>query len=432
MEIISVLKMDVDNKTIVRKHEAEDFNCKTQLIVQQSQEAIFYYQGVAQDVFGPGRYTLDTANLPVLSGLIKRVTGDESPFHAEVYFVNKVEQMGITWGTPDPFVVTESDPDFPEEEYAFNITARGTMNLKVDNSRKLIEKIVGTESILSQDAFIDKAFEESISIIKSVLSKTISGGNYSVVTIDQHLMELGTDVHPLIKEAMLDYGIEISKFVVSNVKKPEDNQAYKDLIAAKNEKLRIKKLMRQNESARTLKEGEIERSMLEAKFEAERKVLEAQARAMSRQTEGYTYEQERSFDIAQGIAENAGTGNLANLGIGLGMMTGLSGTIGNQVANTASQAFAGINLNTQQVNAPAGPSATVVGMAGAPVAAPAGEGAADANMIFCPSCGAKIPKGKFCMECGFKFEETEPVCKSCGNKLIPGAKFCMECGTPVN
>ena len=117
---------------------------------------------------------------------------------------------------------------------------------------------------------------------------------------------------------------------------------------------------------------------------------------------------ERSFDIAQGIAENAGTGNLANLGIGLGMMTGLSGTIGNQVANTASQAFAGINLNTQQVNAP------------------------DANMIFCPSCGAKIPKGKFCMECGFKFEETEPVCKSCGNKLIPGAKFCMECGTPVN
>lgn len=426
MEIISVLKMDVDNKTIVKKHEAEDFNCKTQLIVQQSQEAIFYYQGVAQDVFGPGRYTLDTANLPVLSGLIKRVTGDESPFHAEVYFVNKVEQMGINWGTPDSFVVTEADPDFPEEEYAFNITARGTMNLKVDNSRKLIEKIVGTEPILSQEAFIDRAFEESVSIIKSVLSKTISGANYSIVTVDQHLMELGADVNPLINEAMLDYGIEISKFVVSNIKKPEDNQAYNDLIAAKNERLRIKKIMRQNESAKTMKEGEIERGMLEARFEAERKVLEAQARAASRQTEGFTYEQERGFDIAEAVASNAGTGNLANLGIGLGMMTGLGGTIGSQVANTANQAFANVNLNSQSANTMAPQVTPVVGVAGA--------GASEQeNMIFCPSCGSKIPKGKFCMECGYKFEETtEPVCKNCGNKLLPGAKFCMECGTPAN
>ena len=87
------------NNTIIWKYHAEDFNTQSKLIVHESQEAIFLANGRALDTFGPGTHTLDTKNIPLLCHLINIPTGGVSPFHCEVYFINKTVQMAVKWGT---------------------------------------------------------------------------------------------------------------------------------------------------------------------------------------------------------------------------------------------------------------------------------------------------------------------------------------------
>ena len=136
--IAEVLKYEGDNSTFIWKHPSEDFNSLTQLIVHESQEAIFFMNGQALDLFGPGRYTLETQNIPRIGKILNRTTGDVSPFHCEVYYINKTVQMALKWGTDSK--VRYIDPDFgiPVE-----LGASGELNLTVSDSRKLFVKLVG-------------------------------------------------------------------------------------------------------------------------------------------------------------------------------------------------------------------------------------------------------------------------------------------------
>ena len=99
MAIFNVIKYEGDNTTFIWKHPCEDFNIFSQLVVHESQEAIFFKDGQALDLFGPGRYTLKTQNIPIIGKVLNLATGGLSPFHCEVYFINKSEQMAIKWGT---------------------------------------------------------------------------------------------------------------------------------------------------------------------------------------------------------------------------------------------------------------------------------------------------------------------------------------------
>ena len=144
--IAQIIKYEGDNSTFIWKHPGEDFNSLSQLIVHESQEAVFFMNGQALDLFGPGRYTLETQNIPRLGKILNRTTVDRSPFHCEVYFINKTEQMAIRWGT-------DSKVQFVEPTYGFlvSIGASGEMSLRADDSRKLLIKLVGTETDLSQE-----------------------------------------------------------------------------------------------------------------------------------------------------------------------------------------------------------------------------------------------------------------------------------------
>ena len=101
MSITDVIKYEGNNQTFIWKHPSEDFNTGSQLIVHETQEAIFFLNGQALDSFGPGRHELETQNLPLLNGISKITTGGVSPFHSEVYFVNLIEQMASA-GEPIP------------------------------------------------------------------------------------------------------------------------------------------------------------------------------------------------------------------------------------------------------------------------------------------------------------------------------------------
>ena len=145
-KIADIIKYEGDNSTFIWKHPCEDFYTTTQLIVHESQEAIFFLNGQALDLFGPGRHTLETQNIPIIGKFLSRTTGGETPFHCEVYFINKTEQMAIKWGT-------DSKVQYIEPTYGFPIAlgASGEMSLRAEDSRKLLIKLIGAENYLGRE-----------------------------------------------------------------------------------------------------------------------------------------------------------------------------------------------------------------------------------------------------------------------------------------
>ena len=145
MVIIDVLKYDGPNDVLIWKWRSESNSSReqelrmgSQLIVNQSQEACFYKGGELLDVFGPGTHTLSTKNLPVLSGFVGLVYGGDSPFSAEVYFINKAVSMNAKFGLV-PFNMVE-----PTFKVPIPISCRGSFALVIENAKLFLTKMVGT------------------------------------------------------------------------------------------------------------------------------------------------------------------------------------------------------------------------------------------------------------------------------------------------
>ena len=229
--IADVIKYEGDNSTFVWKHPCEDFNSLTQLIVHESQEAIFFMNGQALDTFGPGRYTLETQNIPKIGGLLN-ITGDEKPFHCEVYFINKTVQMAVKWGTDSKVRYID-----PESGVPLELGACGEMNLKVVDGRKLLIKLVGTMNGIAWDnnggnftKSLQNSFRPLISTaVKSNLTASIKAQNINILEVDEHLAELGDALHKKIVPGFEEYGLTIPQFYLTNVVLPENDPNFKKI-----------------------------------------------------------------------------------------------------------------------------------------------------------------------------------------------------------
>lgn len=327
-DLVQVIKYEGDNTTFIWKHPREDFNLGSQLIVHESQEAIFFMNGQALDLFGPGRYTLNTQNIPLVGGAVKLVTDGETPFHCEVYFINKTEQMGIKWGTDSK--VNYLDPNF--NNYPFPVGASGQMSLRVSDSRKLLLKLVGTASGLSQGTLVSYFQGPMMMKIKSYLPAVLTKHAIPIFDIDQHMAEFSEDLHEMLTKDFSNYGVEISRFWINALVKPEDDPTYRKL-----QELRGKQMT-------AIDEAKLQQQvdLIHQGTKTQKMVMEAQAIATKRQTEGFTYQQERAYDVAERVASNEGIGNFSNTGIGLGMMGGIAGGMGATMADITSSALSPI------------------------------------------------------------------------------------------
>ena len=415
MKIAEVIKYEGDNKTIIWKHPSEDFNTLSQLIVHQSQEAILFLNGQALDTFGPGRHTLKTENIPLLTKALNILTDGENPFHCEVYFINKVEQMAIKWGTQNKFTFNET---IGENVVPFEIGARGEMSIRVDNSRQLLLKLVGTENMLTQEQLIDYFFGIVVNQVKANLARTMREQNMSIFTVDEYLVDLSNVLKPVIEKELLDYGVQVEKFVVVSIKKPEDDPNY----------IKFRTLKFRNYA--DIEEARLEQSKLniEKQGEVDRMLLESKGMVIKRQQEGYTYQQERGFDIASQAASNEAVGQFSSMGIGLGLATGIGGTIGNQVNMMTNSVMSSVD-NAPNKNIVCTKCGEILSH-DAMFCHKCGEKVVKEEHIECPSCKKSIVKGMFCIYCGYKFEEKK-FCKSCGVELPSDAIFCVKCGSKV-
>ena len=339
-KILDVIKYEGDNQTFIWKHPVEDFNTMSQLIVHESQEAVFFMNGQALDLFGPGRHTLETQNIPLLRRLINIPTGGVSPFHCEVYFINKTEQMAIKWGT-------DSKVQYMDPEYKFPVAigASGQMSLKVADSRRLLVKLVGTESILSQEKLTQFFRAFLMTRVKTYIAQVMKAKQINIFEIDANLSEFSDDIKALLISDFGEYGISLEQFLVTNIVKPDGDPRYeqlKELHARQYTEIENAKLHKQ-------------RAIIEAEEDAQKVIIASQAQATKRAQEGYTYQQERGFDVAQDVAQNEAVGQFTNMGVGFGTMAGVGGAVGGLVGGALNNAInqnAPLNEAAQPTNTP--------------------------------------------------------------------------------
>ena len=453
--LASIIKFEGDNEALIWKHPIEDFNYGSQLIVHESQEAIFFRDGQALDLFGAGRYTLETQQLPLLESLYKLPTDTEGTFHSEVYFINKTVQMSIKWGTPDKLRFIDPLTSTPLE-----LGVSGEMNLQVADSRRLLLKLVGTQSGIAwddRDGFA-KSLRESfrpliVNTVKSTLPGIIRDSQIDLLEIDQHVDDISATLREKLLPGFAEYGLTIPQFCVTHIVLPEDDPNFKRIRELHTVMLQtrmyqaeatVKTVQAQSEASyRTAQEESkaaitaaqrkvvLEQQTTEtelARREAERKLIHAQADAEARRLEGageadvtrmtglseaevmrakgYTQRDVLDADVKKAYA--AGLGQMGSNGGGsaLGDIAGLGVTLG---------AMGGVINMTKGAVAPMFEQASP--------AVPAGSG------WDCPACGKKAISSNFCPDCGAKKPEASSGwdCPSCGTKNIV-SNFCPNCG----
>lgn len=456
--LASIIKYEGDNETLVWKHPIEDFNFGSQLIVHESQEAIFFRDGQALDLFGAGRYTLETQQLPLLEKVYKLPTDTEGTFHSEVYYINLATQMGIKWGTDSKVRLFD-----PASGLHIELGASGEFNIRVTNSRKLLLKLVGTTSGFGQTELLGdgscKGFFRAMVMtqVKSFLAQTIRENNINVLTIDEHLMALSTALLEKINVGLDEYGLTMPEFFVSRIVTPDDDPNFKRMkeqyaeqyLLVRQEQIRKSEAeamqARKAVEAQTAAQmkiigaqGEAEALKIQKQAEAEAYRMQAAAEAEEMRMKGYTYQQETSRQVGLeamknglGGAEGSGAlGDIAGLGMTLGAMGGVIGMTKDALSpmmDMGSQMGAqiGATINSQNAEQPWNCSCGQKGVSG----------------NFCSNCGAKRPEkpntwdcvcgqkgitGNFCSNCGAKRPVPTWNC-SCGKTEIAG-NFCDNCG----
>ena len=314
--LASIIKYEGDGETLVWKHPIEDFNLGSQLIVHESQEAVFFRDGQALDSFGPGRYTLETQQLPMLEKLYKLPTDTEGTFHSEVYFVNLATQMGVKWGTDSKVRLFD-----PASGLHVELGASGEFNIRVSNARKLLLRVVGTTSALKQYDLLGngKGFFRAMVMtqVKSYLAAAIREKSISVLEIDERLMELSEALRDKINPRLEEYGLEIAEFFVSRVVTPDDDPNFrkmKEQFAEQYLGVRQEQIRRQEAEAAARRkaveaqteaqikiigaQGEAEALKIHKQAEAEAYRMQATAEAEEMRMKGFTYQQQTARQVA--------------------------------------------------------------------------------------------------------------------------------------
>lgn len=326
----------------------------TQLVVQESQEAILFRDGQALDLFGPGRYVLSTDNIPLLRRLINLPTGGETPFKAHVWFVNKLNILDVKWGTLSPLLLRD-----PEYQIPIPVRAYGQFGVRIRDSRKFLLKLVGTRTRLTRDELVDSFRGLLLSRIGDMVASYITLRKINIFDISAYLKDMSDEAAEEVRPVFEEYGIEPANFFFGSINVPEDDEAVQDLKKAMSERARMNVM-------------------------------------------GYNYQQRRSFDAMEGMAQASGSGDgggggnpLLGAGMGLGAGLGMGGAFG-QMASQMGQF-----LN----------------------ASPTGASRA------CPKCGKTCGEGRFCPSCGASLA---PGCPHCGAEIAADARFCSKCGKPIS
>lgn len=212
------------NEMVVRIPEtgSGDFRLGSQVIVRESQTAVFFRDGKALDTFGPGRHTITTANLPLLASLLRLGTGGKDIFTAEVYFVNRRDFLDMKWGTPEPIALR--DPDLG----LARLRAFGTYSMAISDPQLFVTKVVGTMG-LYQTSQIQGYLR---SIIVSKLTDVLGESKKGLFDLPALFDELSAAVRAKVSDEFKLLGIDLKQFFIESISPTEETQQAIDKRAA--------------------------------------------------------------------------------------------------------------------------------------------------------------------------------------------------------
>ncbi len=388
--VIDVIKYEGDNRTFIQKYPCEDFNTGSQLIVHESQEAVFFRDGKALESFGAGRHTLETQNMPRLKDHFNAIAGGKSVFHAEVYFINLTTQLGVKWGTDSKIRMFD-----PISGLHLELGACGTFNIKVIDGRKLLLKVVGATSGFTQDNVFGTTSSATnyfrgmiVAKVKSNLARAIRENDINVLEVDEHTDELADILKNEINNVLDDYGMYVPEFFITNVLTPDDDPNYARLKEQHAERyLRVQQQrIKEAEAVAATKRAEAEAQLKlavakgDAYAEAEAKKILAGAEAEEIRLKGFA---EAEVLRAKGGDYHSETARIVGKAAAENESSGAGGSIASGIVQTGVGLGVGVSVAKE-------------------VAATIKDTVSASATWDCPACGQKNLSGNFCPNCGRK------------------------------
>ena len=344
-----VIKNSSSGNELLWLNPEEDFNTNSTLIVAESEEALFFKDGIIEQVFEGGKYTLSTNNYPFISRIATAFSGGISTFNCKVYFIRKAHSQEILWGTDSPIQVRD-----PKLGILTSLQARGSYKIQIENSKKFLVKMVGNNIQNFQQTSLNQFFRsEFLQYIKSIIAQKIKESNEEILGICSNQIELSRNIYKELSPIINEYGIKLISFALEAIDIPLNDP---------------------------------NRQKLEEAF-----ATKAEANIY-----GDDYNRFVSREILTNFSQNDGAG-IAAIGAGLGMGV----NIGNQITEMASQLFQP-NQNTKTHNFIICSKCNAQNFINAKFCSSCGE-PTQIKKIFCPNCGTSLSSASnFCSSCGSK------------------------------
>lgn len=286
MAAIDVVKWEANNREFCRKYPSNDLRIGSQLVVYTAQTAFFVKGGQICDEFSAGTYTLKSENLPILNKLINLPFGGNSPFQAEVWFINQITRLDLKWGTPNPIQLED-----PKYNIIVPVRAFGQYGIKIVNPRLFLETLIGNMTSFSADS-IDSYFKgKLVSNLSSIIAQKIIRDQISILDINAFLMDISEYCNTEINKHFDKYGISLVDFSIMSINVPQDDPSFVKLKETK------ATVARMNLAGRDV------------------------------------YQMERSFNVLDKAAANTGAGaQVMGFGVGMGIGNVMGGVANNNLS----------------------------------------------------------------------------------------------------
>jgi membrane protease subunit (stomatin/prohibitin family) len=345
-----------------------DIKFGAQLIVRENQAAVFFRDGKGYDVIGPGRHTLSTQNLPILTKLLSLPFGNKSPFRVEIIFTNMKVFTHLKWGTREPVAFKD------HQLGVVRLRGFGNYTMRIVQPLLFINTLIGTQGIFSSEEISEYLRDVIVSRMNDLLGETLQ----SIFDLPHQYDELAAALKARVARDFQKYGLELADLFINNITPPDEVQRMID-----------------------------ERSSLQAvgNLDSFFKFKAAKALGDAAQAAGGEV----------GAAASSGMG----LGVGAGMGMMLPGILMKSMEEGSKETPSRKKLQCPKCFARIPFEARFCPFCGEHIV----------KVHECLKCGADLPpEANFCMVCGAKMEKVERQCAKCGNKAISEAVFCNQCG----
>jgi membrane protease subunit (stomatin/prohibitin family) len=348
-----------------------DIKYGAQLVVRESQAAVFFYNGKAVGAFGPGRHTLKTANIPLLTKLVSLPWGFTSPLRAEVYFTNLKTFVNLKWGTRDPVAFRDRDLGL------VRLRAFGVFNIRIVQPVLFVNRLVGTQGVFSTQSVADYLNQVVVSRFNDHIGEQID----TIFDLPARYDELSKSLADRLREDFSRFGLNLTRLYINAITPPPEVQKAID------DKSRM------------------------AVFDDMNKLMQMKtAMAMEK--------------IAENPDGTGAGGAQAGMGMGLGLM--LPGMFARQLTGSGEPP-------PQTAGTSAGKATCAECRHAISEDANFCPFCGHQQVIFekCTQCGKNItPNARFCPRCGTPVDTApkEKICARCGAENLPDAVFCNQCG----